>query len=276
MGELDMMSQNHMGPLAKDFMGRGVITVYQESKVGKAVRAMDEHDIGSVVVLDNLGPCGVFTERDLLSRVLARGKDPEDTVVSEVASPRFPSIESTKTLEEAAGAMISKKSRLMVFEGAGLVGIITPTDLVRAIKDADKDFSILKVMSTEVVTAMPETPIDVVVRVMDEKKVGSVLLSEDGRWTGIFTERDLVRRIVARRERLDTPVAAAATKPLVMAEPSILGREAARVMAAHKFKRLPLSLDGEGVGVVTARDIVEAFANADRPRAPRVDWVQWN
>ncbi|MDG6908938.1 MAG: CBS domain-containing protein [Nitrososphaerota archaeon] len=269
------MSQKHAGPLAKDFMGTGVITVYQESKVEKAVRAMDEHDIGSVVVLDNLGPCGVFTERDLLSRVLARGKDPQATVISEVASPRFPSIESASTLEEVADAMVTKKSRLMVFDGAALVGIVTPTDLVRVIKDVGRDFSILKVISTNVVTATAETPVDAVVALMDQRKVGSVLLSEDGKWTGIFTERDLVRRVLARRRRLDTPLADVATRPLVMAEPGTLGREAAQLMAAHKFKRLPLSLDGEGVGVVTARDLVEAFANANRPRAPRVDWIQW-
>jgi signal-transduction protein with cAMP-binding, CBS, and nucleotidyltransferase domain len=270
------MSQQHTGPLAKDFMHRGVVSVFQESKVGRAVRAMDEHDIGSVVVLDNLGPCGVFTERDLLSRVLARGKDPESTVISEVSSPRFPSIGSEFTLEEAANAMIMKKSRLMIFEGSDLLGMVTPTDMVKAFKGAVRDFSILKVISTHAVTVMPETPVDVVVQLMDEMKVGSVLLAEDGRWTGIFTERDLLRRVLARGRGLGTPVIEVASKPLVSAEPGIFGREAAGMMALHGFKRLPLILNGEGIGIVTARDLVEAFANANKPRAPRVDWLQWN
>ncbi|MDG7025502.1 MAG: CBS domain-containing protein [Nitrososphaerota archaeon] len=270
------MLQKHAGPLAKDIMGRGVVAVYQESRVEKAVRAMAEHDIGSVVVMDNLGPCGVFTERDLLSKVLARGREPDTTVISEVASPKFPSIEASKALADVAGAMVAKKSRLMVFDGADLVGMVTPTDLVRAIKNIDIDFSILKVISTDVLTAPYETPVEVVVKEMDEKRVGSTLLSESGGWDGIFTERDLVKRVLAKRRRLDSPVAEVATRPLVTAEPSILGREAARVMADHRFKRLPLVVDGEGVGVVTARDIVEAFASASRPRAPRVDWVQWN
>ena len=270
------MSQKHAGPLARDFMGRGVVTVYQDSMVWKAVKAMDEHNIGSVVVLDNLGASGVFTERDLLSRVLARGKDPEATVLSEVASPKFPSIGADLSLEETAEAMIVKKSRLMVFEGADLVGMVTPTDLVRVFKGVEKDFSILKVISTKVETVMPETPVDVVVSQMDVRKVGSVLLAEDGRWTGIFTERDLVKRVLAPRRNLGTMVGDVATKPLITAEPGIFGREAAGVMALHGFKRLPLALDGEGVGVVTARDLVEAFAQANRPRAPRVDWVQWN
>jgi CBS domain-containing protein len=270
------MSQRHAGPLVRDFMGRGVISVYQESNVQKAIDAMDEHNIGSVVVIDSLGPCGVFTERDLLSRVLARGKEPGATVISEVASPRFPAIGSTTTLEEVASVMTTKKSRLMVFDGADLVGIVTPTDMVSVLKGVEDDFSILKVISTHVVTVMPETPVDVVVRLMDEKKIGSVLVTDGKKWTGIFTERDLVKRILARRRGMDTTVAEVATSPLVTAEPGIFGREAAGTMALHGFKRLPLWLGDEGVGVVTARDVVEAYADASIPRAPKLNWAQWN
>jgi CBS domain-containing protein len=268
--------QTHVGPLAKDFMGKGVVTVYQDSNVSKATRAMAEHNIGSVVVLDSLGPCGVFTERDLLSRVLAMGRDPEATVLAEVASPRFPSIEASMTLEETAEAMIEKKSRLMVFEGADLVGMVTPTDLVKVLKGIEGDFSILKVISTNVVTVFPETPVEKVVKLMKERKIGSVLLSEDKKWTGIFTERDLLKRVLYQNRGLDAPVRDVATSPLVTSVPGVMGREVAGIMALHGFKRLPLWLDDEGVGIVTARDVVEAYAMASKPRLPRVNWVQWN
>jgi CBS domain-containing protein len=272
--EIEM--QRHAGPFARDFMGRGIVSIAQEASVEKAIRAMDEHNIGSVVVLDSLGPCGVFTERDLLSRVLARGKDPASTIIAEVGSPKFPSIPSSLTLEETAAAMVEKKSRLMVFDGAELVGMVTPTDLVRVLKGVTIDFSILKVISTGLVTVPPESPVEAVVKVMDERKTGSALVSQEGRWTGIFTERDLLKRILAPRRRLDTPVIDVATTPVITAEPGIFGREVAGIMALHGFKRLPLALEGEGVGIITARDVVEAYAMANKPRAPRVDWVQWN
>lgn len=248
----------------------------QDESVDRAITSMDTNNIGSVVVLDSLGPCGVFTERDLLSRVLARGKDPQATTITEVASPKFPSIEASRTLEETAAAMVDKKSRLMVFEGAELVGIVTPTDLVRVLRGAGEDFSILKVISTRVVTVLPETLMVDVVKLMDERRIGSVIVSEDDRWSGIFTERDLLKKILAPKRKLEITVNEVASKPLVTAHPGILGREAAGTMAVHRFKRLPLSLDGEGIGVVTARDVVEAYAMANRPMAPRIDWVQWN
>ena len=268
--------QRHVGPFAKDFMGKGIIAINQESNVDAAIKAMDQHNIGSVVVLDSLGPCGVFTERDLLSRVLAKGKDPDSTAIMEVASPKFPSITASLTLEETATAMVEKKSRLMVFDGAELVGMVTPTDLVRVLKGVEADFSILKVISTRLVTVAPETPVEAVVKLMDERKTGSVLVSVEGRWTGIFTERDLLKRILAPKMGLDTLVKGVATSPLITAEPGIFGREVAGIMALHGFKRLPLALEGEGIGIITARDVVEAYAMANKPRAPRVDWVQWN
>ena len=268
--------QRHAGPLVRDFMGKGVVTVMQDTSVEKAIKAMDEHNIGSVVVLDSLGPCGVFTERDLLTRILAREKEPRSTTIAEVISPRFPSIGASETLEQAAAAMIDRKSRLMVFEGAELVGVVTPTDVIRVLRGAGDDFSILKVISTRVVAVLPETPMDVVVKMMHEMRIGSVILAEDGQWVGIFTERDLVKRVLAPRRRLDTLVKDVATKPLVTASPGILGREAAGIMALHGFKRLPLMLESEGIGIVTARDVVEAYGNSKRPLAPRVNWVQWN
>jgi CBS domain-containing protein len=268
--------QRHAGPFARDFMGKGVIKIAHESKVDAAIKAMDEHNIGSLVVLDSLGPCGVFTERDLLSRVLAKRKDPEFTTITEVTSPKFPSINASLTLEETANAMVEKKSRLMVFEGAELAGMLTPTDLVRVLRGVETDFSILKVISTRLVTVSPETPVEEVVKLMDERKVGSVLVSEDGQWTGIFTERDLLKRILAPKRKLDMMVKEVATSPVITAEPGIFGREVAGIMAIHGFKRLPLALEGEGVGIITARDVVEAFAMANKPRALRIDWVQWN
>ena len=268
--------QRHVGPLVKEFMGKGVVTVKQEATVESAVGAMDAKNIGSVVVLDSLGPCGVFTERDLLCRVLARRKDQRSTTIAEVASPKFPSIDASRTLEETAQAMIDRKSRLLVFQGPELVGIVTPTDLVRVLRGAGEDFSILKVISTHVVTVPPDAPMHEVVKLMDDRKIGSVIVAEDDRWVGIFTERDLLKKILAPKRGLDTAVGRVASKPLVTASPAILGREAAGIMAAHGFKRLPLSLNGEGIGVVTARDVVEAYVMANKPLAPRVDWVQWN
>jgi CBS domain-containing protein len=258
-------------------MGRDVVIALEETSVRRAAAAMSERDIGSVVVVDSMGPCGVFTERDLLTRVLCRGRDPDSTVLAEVTSPAFPSIDGERSLEEAAERMLQVKSRMMVFEGPDLVGIVTATDLVREVGSAEVDFEVQGSVSTDLVTLPAEAPIEVAVRVMEEKRVGSVLVGDEMWPEAIFTERDALKRVVMGRRGPSTQLSEVSSSPLVTSGLGVLGREAARIMTGNGIKRLPLTYGGEVKGVLTARDLVESFASSRRKPCPRrVDWTQWN
>jgi CBS domain-containing protein len=53
----------------ESFMSKKLVTAFADSSVSKAIRLMVDHNIGSVVVEDEEGPAGIFTERDLISVV---------------------------------------------------------------------------------------------------------------------------------------------------------------------------------------------------------------
>jgi CBS domain-containing protein len=75
---------------------------------------------------------------------------------------------------------------------------------------------------------------------------------------GIVTERDLVRRIVAVRGSFDVRVREVMSKTLVTIGPNVSLREAARVMASNRVRRLPV-LDGNRlVGIIGASDFVRS------------------
>lgn len=247
----------------RDFMSEHVLTVYSHSNVRKAIEVMAEHNVGSVVVIDSSGPRGVFTERDLLSKVLAKGRNRDSTLVMEVHSPLFVSIEPDATLMEAARTMLRKKSRLMVFEGSDLQGIVTATDILRCIHDLSGRLSLERVVTREVVTELPETPLITVIEDMDLRRIGSVLVGEeDKRPYGIFTERDLLLKVLLKKLSLELPVGELVSVPLVTAKLGVDGIQAAKIMVSKHVKRLPLTSDGSVSGIVTARDIVEAFASS--------------
>jgi CBS domain-containing protein len=246
-----------------DFMSKDVLTVYSHSNVRKAIEVMAENNVGSVVVIDSSGPTGVFTERDLLSKVLAKAKNRDSTLMMEVHSPLFVSIEPDATLREAARTMLRRKSRLMVFEGSDLQGIVTATDILRCVRDLSQPFGLEGVITRELVTELPETPLATVVEDMDRKRIGSVLIGEeDKRPYGIFTERDLLVKVLLKKLSLEFLVGELASVPLVTARLGIDGIQAAKVMVSKRVKRLPLTSGGNVAGIVTARDIVEAFASA--------------
>jgi CBS domain-containing protein len=97
-----------------------------------------------------------------------------------------------------------------------------------------------------------------VVKLMHEKKIGSVIV-EKNKSIGIFTERDLLVHILANNIDLDRPVEGYSSYPLIAAKYGILAKEAASIMAQKGVKRLGLTEDGSLVGIVTARDMVDAY-----------------
>ena len=243
-------------------MSKQLVKAYSDSNVSKAVKLMVDHNIGSVVVQDQEGTLGIFTERDLISKVLGRGKRLEEPILMEVMTRSFNVMSPDATLVDAAKIMMEKKGRLMVFEDSDLVGIVTATDIVREIFSYGKMFDFSKAYSREIFKEGPKVKLDLIIRLMDEKRIGSVLISEGRLPRGIFTERDLLKAVIRPDFEVTARVEDYATSPVVTAEEGIDGIKAASIMAEHHIKRLPLIKSGEVVGIVTARDLVEGFASS--------------
>jgi CBS domain-containing protein len=244
----------------KDFMTKPPRTISPGAKVSEAVRIMAEKSIGSVIVAANGKPKGILTERDLVSKVAEPGRDPGTLEVGEVASRQIAEVEPGTSLKQAAKTMISKKGRLLVLENGRLVGIVTATDIVRAVHKQGTVFDPSTTISRNIVTVKPETSIREVVGIMNRRRVGSVIVTKDGKPFGIFTERDLVKKVLSNRSSLDRPVGNLATKRLIIARGDTDGRGATGIMASKGIRRLLLLDDGAMSGVITARDLVEAYA----------------
>lgn len=110
-----------------------VITIEADVAVRKAVRLMNDREIGCLVVVQDGKPAGIVTERDMLKRVLVAGRDPRAIEVAEVMSKPLLFIEPEKEIEEAVKLMFKHKiKKLPVVENGRLVGLVTLTDLIRS------------------------------------------------------------------------------------------------------------------------------------------------
>jgi CBS domain-containing protein len=87
-----------------------------------------------------------------------------------------------------------------------------------------------------------------------------VIVTRDGNPFGIFTERDLLSTFLVQGKSLDSPVGKASSSPLKSAPAGISIHEAAKIMAEQHVRRLPLMKKKQLVGIITARDLVEAYA----------------
>jgi CBS domain-containing protein len=111
--------------------------VRTSDSITKACEYMCERKVGAVAVQDDNGHCcGVFSERDLLNRVVVRGVDPNRTSVSEVMSPDLVTARPKETCLVAAERMKDRETRhLLVVEGKRYLGMITQSDLTRTFLD---------------------------------------------------------------------------------------------------------------------------------------------
>lgn len=119
------------GPLVREIIGRNVmVTGTPRQSVQSAAKAMAGHKCGSIVVVDGERLLGIFTERDLLERVVAAGKDPHATHLAEVMTREPMTIAADAPVAEAIRAMDEGSFRyLPVLDGARLIGMVSAKDL---------------------------------------------------------------------------------------------------------------------------------------------------
>jgi CBS domain-containing protein len=247
--------------MAKELMSQDVVTITPEASLDEAARIMGEKHIGSLIVMKYNTPVGIVTERDLLSKVLAFGLFIGDEKVESVMSYPLVAVSPTAKIKEVAQLMISKKGRLAVFDVGTLVGIITASDLIKCLPDIpETEVKVDDFMTKDVVTADETTPVISIARIMGKQRIGSVIITREGEPFGIFTERDLLTAFLATGRELYTEVGPECSGPLIMIPAGTSVHRAAATMALKHIRRLPTVRDDKLVGIITARDLVEAYA----------------
>lgn len=113
-----------------------------------------------------------------------------------------------------------------------------------------------EVMSAPVITVVPEEPARAAVRAMSDHRIGGVVVAREGEPLGIFTERDLLNRILDDPGLLDRPMESVMTTPLITATADTPIEEAFEAMTERSIRRLPVVSEGKLVGIVTERDLL--------------------
>jgi CBS domain-containing protein len=112
------------------------------------------------------------------------------------------------------------------------------------------------IMTKEVVTIDEKRSVFEAAQLMTQEELGCLIVIDKALPVGIITERDIVRRIVAKRSSLDLKVSEVMTNTLITVSPDTSLREAARVMLANKIRRLPVLKNDKLVGIVVSSDFV--------------------
>ncbi|MHC4066314.1 MAG: CBS domain-containing protein [Planctomycetota bacterium] len=111
--------------------GGQVVTIGREASVLEAARRMNDQRIGALIVADGEQAVGIFTERDILNRVVAAQRNASETKVGEVMTSPMACCTRSTTLAECKAVMTEKKIRhLPVVEEGKLYGMISSGDVL--------------------------------------------------------------------------------------------------------------------------------------------------
>jgi len=115
---------------AKDIMKNKILSAEKEMTVAEAVRKMNDNNVGALVILSPIkDPLGIFTERDLLKRVVGQGLDPKTTNLGKVMTEGLVCAQANDNAMDLLKAMFDNNFRhLPVLEGRRLIGIISLRD----------------------------------------------------------------------------------------------------------------------------------------------------
>jgi CBS domain-containing protein len=116
------------------------------------------------------------------------------------------------------------------------------------------------VQGQTLITLPPEASVRHAVEVMAQHAIGAILVvGDEGQLVGIFTERDVVTRVLApRRDPADTPIRTVSTSHPHTLAPSSTARHALRLMHTGHFRHLPVVDKERVVGIVSIRDLYAA------------------
>lgn len=116
----------------RKFVIRDIVKLREDASVRDAAELMKERNVESIIVVDDEGnPIGIITERDILYRVVAEGRDPSSTRLKEVASKPLVTVKPELTVREAIALMIKKNiRRVPVIEKGKLIGVIVMREVI--------------------------------------------------------------------------------------------------------------------------------------------------
>jgi signal-transduction protein with cAMP-binding, CBS, and nucleotidyltransferase domain len=267
----------------EEFMQRDLELVTERTTAIEAAAHMARKRIGCLVVQGE-GPdadaqpiVGLVSETDLVRHVMAADQADGTTPIGRIMSSPLHTIASHRSMLDASHAMEQHGVRhLCVADDEEIVGLISIRDLVRyfvyaesgPIRELDDVYRPLSVlMRTSIETIDGDVPVCQAAQHMAHKKVGALLVRQNGVLKGIVTERDLVEKVLSKENDANSLlVKAVMNYPLIDIDINRTIHDASDLMAEKWIRHLPVTENRNIVGILSVRDLIRMIAVRDRPR----------
>jgi len=264
-----------------EIMTTNLTTTGGSRTVFEVMEKMVGEDVGRIVVTDNDIPVGIFTEKDVLKRIVNK-LDPKKTSVREVMTAPIRAVREETHIVEAFGKMYKGKFRQLLVRGrrGKIVGIVSMRRILGLAVELGQGLSETKtlggIMSSGVPTVDESLAVSETIDQMVQKGLASVIVTTAGKPRGIFTERDVLKRVaVTEMNTKNTAIKQVMTSPLITMASTDFIRDVLAEMYRRDIRNMPVSGEkGELIGIVSMADILQYAQAFDIDEKVRQTWKE--
>ena len=265
-----------------EIMTTEVITADASSTIFAVMEVMAAKNVGRVVITEGGATAGIFTEHDVVRRVMNKKLDPKKTGVKKVMTSPIRTVGEESHIVEALGKMYRAKFRHLPVraKNGAIVGMISMRRILKLAVELGKGLpdtkTIGSIMSGNLVTVDASQAIYETIETTVKTDTNAVIVLSGGQPKGIFTERDVLKRVaVGDPDPRSAPIREVMTADFVtMPETALIGEVLAE-MYQRGFRHIPIRGAGNKlVGIVSMRDVLKYAKALDVDENVRKTWKE--
>jgi signal-transduction protein with cAMP-binding, CBS, and nucleotidyltransferase domain len=231
----------------------------------EVLEKMVAEDVGRIMITDDDVPVGIFTEKDVLRRVINANVDIRNTDIKSVMTSPVRAVREETHIIDAFSRMYRSKYRHLLVRGrrGKIIGIVSMRRILNLAVELGQgmsetrtlgDIALSPVVSVEAAASIHET-----IALMIERSSGAVVVITQAQPIGIFTERDVLKRVATKELDLTKiPIEQVMTAPLIAMPRSILVGDVLAEMYRRDIRNMPVMGDqGKLHGLVAMPEILQ-------------------
>ncbi|HLN87879.1 MAG TPA: CBS domain-containing protein [Candidatus Limnocylindrales bacterium] len=248
-----------------EIMTTNLTTAPVSTTVFEVMEKMVAEDVGRIIIVDNEVPVGIFTEKDVLKRVVGGTIDGKKAAIKSVMTAPIRAVREETHIIDAFARMFRGKYRHLLVRGrrGKIIGIVSMRRILNIAVELGQGLSDTRrlgdIGAAPLVSLDESSTVRATVALMNERGVSAVIITGAGKPTGIFTERDVLKRVATTAiDQNMTRVGQVMTAPLLTMNRSALISDVLAEMYRRDIRNMPVVGDqDELLGLVAMPEILQ-------------------
>lgn len=249
----------------REIMTTELVKASVAASVFSVMETMVVNDVGRIIITDDDVPVGIFTEKDVLKRVVGAQIDAKSTNIRTVMTAPVRAVRDETHIVDAFARMYRGRYRHLLVRGrrGKIVGIVSMRRILNIAVELGQGISESRTLgdiaTASVITVEETATVQAAVDLMNRQSLTAVVVTATGTPTGIFTERDVLKRVATvEMDPQHIPVTQVMTAPLVTMPRTALVGDVLAEMSRRDIRNMPVKDDSNRlIGLIAMPEILQ-------------------